>query len=119
MNHILRPRNVLFISLMIPIMSFSQSTYKDTLTVLTPKELKTTNLIFAEHAKYKQENKVLKEEVNNYKSLVKNDSTEISIYSNENTQLKTDVKSLKKKLKIGTKISVVGGIALFLIGLFI
>lgn len=46
-------------------LSFSQNTYpkitKDSLIVLTPLQLKKTNLIFVEHSHLKQENVLLKE----------------------------------------------------------
>lgn len=79
---------------MIPILSFSQSTYpkmtKDSLIVLTPLQLKKTNLIFVEHSKLKEENVLLREVI-----LLK-DST-ISVYEqSENLRFNqmSDLKNL-------------------------
>lgn len=53
---------------MIPISSFSQSTYpritKDSLIVITPLQLKKTNLIFVEHSRMKEEIPLLRETIN-------------------------------------------------------
>ena len=49
---------ILLISLFLPMLSFSQTTYpkivQDSLIVITPQQLKQTNLIFTQHDKYKQ-----------------------------------------------------------------
>lgn len=55
--------------------AFSQNTYpkvtKDSLIVITPLQLKQTNLIFLEHSKFKLEVKELNKQVNDYEAIVK------------------------------------------------
>lgn len=87
--------------------SFSLTTLNgienDSIVTLTPSQLKETNLIFAEHRKLLSENKLLKDQINNYKEdnqlLIKSDSLrllQIDLYKNWNESLN---KSLKKKNK--------------------
>lgn len=78
-------------------------TENDSTIILTPSQLKETNLIFAEHRKLLIENRLLKDQVNNYKEdnnlLIKADSlrvSQISLYKDWNNSLN---KSLKKKNK--------------------
>lgn len=78
-------------------------TENDSIITLTPSQLKQTNLIFVEHKKLLVENKLLKEQIDNYKEdnelLIKTDSiriSQINIYKDLNTSLN---KSLKKKYK--------------------
>lgn len=55
--------------------SFSQTTYpkltSDSLIVITPQQLKTTNLIFLEHSKLKIEAVELNKQIASYDSLIK------------------------------------------------
>lgn len=55
------------IGLLIPIACFSQTTYpkivNDSLIVVTPQQLKTTNLIFLEHSKLLRENELLNKKI--------------------------------------------------------
>ena len=55
------------IGLLIPIACFSQTTYpkivNDSLIVVTPQQLKTTNLIFLEHNKLLKENELLNKKI--------------------------------------------------------
>ena len=83
--------------------TISSGIEKDTIVSLTPSQLKETNLIFAEHSKLLIENRLLREQVNNYKEdndlLIKADSvrlSQISAYRELNNSLN---ESLKKKNK--------------------
>jgi hypothetical protein len=55
------------LSLLIPIVCTSQNIYpqilNDSLVVITPLQLKQTNLIFAEHSRLKQENQLLNSKI--------------------------------------------------------
>lgn len=88
---------ILLVSLLIPILSFSQTTYpkitKDSLIVLTPLQLKKTNLIFVEHSKLKEENLLLREVI-----LLK-DSTINVMHQSENLRFNqlSDLKSTTEK----------------------
>ena len=95
--------------------TISSGIEKDTIVSLTPSQLKETNLIFAEHSKLLTENRLLKEQVDNYKEdnnlLIRADSvrlSQISAYKELNDSLN---KSLKKKNKT-LFFWKVGGIAL-------
>lgn len=67
---------------------FSQNIYprilNDSLIVISPTQLKQTNLIFLEHNKLILENRELKSQLNNYSDLVLNYQTNDSI---KNTQI--------------------------------
>lgn len=67
---------------------FSQNIYprilNDSLIVISPTQLKQTNLIFLEHNKLILENRELKSQLNNYSDLVSNYQTNDSI---KNTQI--------------------------------
>lgn len=60
---------ILLVSLLGTISSFSQTTYPkvtpDSLIVITPKQLKQTNLIFLEHQKVLKENILLNDQITN------------------------------------------------------
>ena len=94
---------LLFISLLIPIACISQTTYpviRDSIVLITPSQLKTTNLIFNEHSYLKKENSLLKEKVStleninfNYEKL---DSLNKIKYESSIKQLNSVIK--KKKL---------------------
>ena len=98
---------LLYLTTLLPIYSFSQTT--STITI-TPEQLKTTNLIFLEHEKYSKEiplleNKIeILENINNtwvhtdsirkinelqYNSVIKNDSIKINKLQNVNKTSKT------------------------------
>lgn len=78
---------------------------------MTPSQLKQTNLIFIEHKKLLIENKLLKEQIDNYKEdnklLIKTDSiriSQINIYKDLNNSLNRSLKNKRKSLlfwKIG------------------
>jgi hypothetical protein len=67
---------ILTLALWIPILSFSQTTYpkitKDSLVVITHKQLRQTNIIFEEHHNLKRENNLLYEEIVVLDSMVNN-----------------------------------------------
>lgn len=90
---------------------FSSTIYKDSIIVITPIQLKNTNLIFAEHSKLLKENSLLKRQIENYKEdnklLIKSDSVrclEINYYSDINKELNNSLQKKNKSLflwKIG------------------
>jgi hypothetical protein len=67
---------ILTLALWIPILSFSQTTYpkitKDSLVVITHKQLRQTNIIFEEHYNLKRENNLLYEEIVVLDSIINN-----------------------------------------------
>ena len=68
--------------------SFSQNTSfpkvtEDSLVVITPAQLKLTNLIFLEHNNLKIENELLNQKIDNYKLLTSNLKTQDSLMSKE------------------------------------
>lgn len=67
---------ILTLALWIPILSFSQTTYpkitKDSLVVITHKQLRQTNIIFEEHHNLKRENNLLYEEIVVMDSMINN-----------------------------------------------
>lgn len=105
----MRKKVILFlISLLIPILSFSKDIYPktigDSLVVITPLQLKKTNLIFLEHRKFKLENNELKLQTDKYKQLYSNCLVMDSINTSINNQLRTELlirdEELQKQLKI-------------------
>lgn len=74
---------------------FSQNTYprilNDSLIVISPTQLKQTNLIFLEHNKLILENQELKSQLNNYSDLVLNYQTNDSIKNTQISLLKNNL----------------------------
>lgn len=120
---------IFLFSLLTVIVSFSQITYptilNDSLIIITPNQLKQTNLIFLEHQKLKTENFEYKNQINNYNLLVKNYEEYVSVQNNKidtliilNTNYNNIIQSqnqkidvLSKKKKVYTGIAI-GGITL-------
>ena len=67
---------ILTLALWSPVLSFSQTTYpkitKDSLVVITHKQLRQTNIIFEEHYNLKRENNLLYEEIVVMDSMINN-----------------------------------------------
>lgn len=85
---------------------FSQVTSKDTVVTITPTQLKTTNLIFAEHQKLSEQVPLLQAKITNLSAingnLVKVDSlrlTQVNMYKQALEGQNADIKQLKKSLK--------------------
>ena len=76
---------ILTLALWIPILSFSQTTYpkitKDSLVVITHKQLRQTNIIFEEHHNLKRENNLLYEEIVVMDSMINNLEMSSSYYN--------------------------------------
>lgn len=76
---------ILTLALWIPILSFSQTTYpkitKDSLVVITHKQLRQTNIIFEEHYNLKRENNLLYEEIVVMDSMINNLEMSSSYYN--------------------------------------
>lgn len=120
---------IFLFSLLTVIVSFSQTTYptilNDSLIVITPVQLKQTNLIFLEHHKLKEENFEYKQQLNNYDLLIKNYEEYVSIQNNKidtliilNTNYNNIIQDqnqkinvLSKKKKVYTGIAI-GGVTL-------
>lgn len=79
-------------------------TIGDSLIVITPLQLKKTNLIFLEHRKFKLENKELRLQTDKYKQLYSNCLVMDSINTSINSQLRTELlvrdEELQKQRKI-------------------
>ena len=114
------------VSLLTPIVSFSQTTYpkilNDSLIVITPLQLKQTNLIFVEHCKLKKqvpelENKILYLNKIN-KSFETSDSIKSTIIKNDSIIISIDRQHIKDLNKQITKIAkkkrnwIIGGFSL-------
>lgn len=104
---------------------------QDSIVFITPKQLKYTNLIFVEHKKLIEENKLLANQVKNYQlktdNLVKSDSlktSQINSYQHINEVYSNKIEDLNKTIKKKDKyakywkiggITVSLGLVLFLI----
>ena len=128
MKNIIKFILILFISLWIPITSSSQSIVpitKDSLILITPEELKITNLIFNEHKMLKEERPFLLKQINGLeelnKSYVLQDSlriVELETWKNQAYLFEKENVKLSKKLKDYKKIPYIsGGIIAVLLGL--
>ena len=92
-------------------------TSQDTLIVITPQQLKTTNLIFVDHKRLIKENELLNLQINNYKEInYKLEQTD-SLRQEQIFQYKIDIEDrnesidrLTKSLNNKQKIIVSGGI---------
>lgn len=117
---------VLLISLLVPILSFSQTIstprlLNDSLVVISLPQLKKTNLIFIEHKKFKSVNEILNEQIKQLNrlnieyekidSIQKNQlikyNTIVNKQSLEISDLNNSLNSEKKKSK--TKNYIIGG----------
>ena len=120
---------VLCISLFIPTPMISQNilrTIPDSVIVLTPRQAKITNLIFAEHYKWSKEVPLLNNQLNSYKNLINNynkvDSLhikEISLLKDQNNESIKNIKNLNKRLITSKIVGYSGGLLLFLLGFLI
>ncbi len=112
MKRLLRKLLVLLsIILLTTTTSFSLTTLtpinNDSIVYLTRKQLKETNLIFAEHHKLLVENKLLEEQISNYKEnnelLMQSNSikeAQINLYKNWNGSLNESLEKRNKSLLI-------------------
>lgn len=104
--------------------TISKEIEKDSIVSITPIQLKETNLIFAEHQKLLNENRLLFEQINNYeednKLLMQSDSirqVQIQTYKNLNETLNKNIDKKNKALffwKVGG-ITVSSGLLIFLL----
>lgn len=101
---------LLLISLLTAISSFSQDTYpkklNDSLVVITANQLKQTNLIFLEHDKLSNENKMLYNKITLLDSLNNN---YVKIDSINNITINNLKQELSKKSKKPIKHYIIGG----------
>ena len=120
---------VLCISLFMPTPMISQNilrTIPDSVIVLTPRQAKITNLIFAEHYKWSKEVPLLNNQLNSYKNLINNYNKvdtlhikEISLLKDQNNESIKNIKNLNKRLITSKIVGYSGGLLLFLLGFLI
>jgi hypothetical protein len=97
-------RILLFVfSLLIPITCISQNTYKvsveDSMIVITPTQLKQTNLIFNEHSKLLKENKILNGIISDYSKIVVSYKTLDSLNNTKISNYQQEIDKTKETLK--------------------
>ena len=101
---------LLLITLLVKIMCFSSNTSRvirqDSTVLITSDQLKYTNLIFVEHKKLLEENRLLYQQVKNYKAktniLLKTDSLrveQIANYQHINEEYILQIDNLNKAIK--------------------
>ena len=93
---------VLLFSLLVPIGINSQNTYQitaDSLIVITPEQLKLTNLIFNEHKYLKEKVEILNDEISNLEALNKTYVVQDSIRRKEIELYKSNYEDINKKYK--------------------
>ena len=92
---------MLLISLLLPMLCFSQTTYpkltNDSLIVITPQQLKATNLIFLEYKKLKLEVPELNKQIVTYESL-------INSYNQSDSLKNAQIKELTSYVEISEQI---------------
>ena len=95
---------LLLINLLIPILSFSQTIYpkiaEDSTIVISPIQLKQTNLIFSEHSKLLLENINYKNLITNYQKIDSVNNEKIDIYYMKIQEQSNVITNLNKKLNI-------------------
>ena len=124
---------ILLISLSLPMLGFSQNTFpkivQDSMIVITPQQLKHTNLIFLEHKKLKLEILELNKKLSLQKQI--NDKLEESLVVQTNTienyksmeSINKDMLYRKdqeiKKYKLSAKGWMIGGISVTVVGVLL
>lgn len=124
---------ILLISLSLPMLGFSQNTFpkivQDSMIVITPQQLKHTNLIFLEHKKLKSEILELNKKLSLQKQI--NDKLEESLVVQTNTienyksmeSINKDMLYRKdqeiKKYKLSAKGWMIGGISVTVVGVLL
>lgn len=84
--------------------SFSQTIYNDSLVLITKTQLKKTNLIFIDHDKLTQENKILADEIFHFRELVKNYQNRENEYRNLVSNLKGQISSVNEDLLVANEL---------------
>lgn len=106
---------LLWLTILLPICSFSQTT--STITI-TPEQLKTTNLIFLEHKKYSEEVLLLEKKVETLEAINKSwmhtDSIRKANEIQYNTIIKKDSVQLAKLQNSGKTMKTVSKISIIL-----
>ena len=128
---------VLLMSLVPTIMCFSQDTLKvknveDSLIIITPIQLKKTNIIFLEHSKLLKENEEYSKQVNNLTKVVNNYNTldslrikQLNVYNKVLIEKQDSINNLNNSLKKSKKrnrvknIIIIGSIISAIIGLIV
>lgn len=128
MKSILKLGLILFISLLTPTLSFSQDMSQktqDSLIIITPKQLKITNLIFAEHSELKKERPLLLKQIEGLEGIVNNFSiqdsirtVEIATYEEKVVTDQKKIKKLKNKLNLSSGLNL-GFLATILLIVFL
>ena len=86
-----------FISLMLPIGSFSQIISPDTL--LTAQDLKKLNLILVQHSKWESEVPILYKQIDTYQKICKSYEISDSIYKEKESLYKEELTNKNKSIK--------------------
>lgn len=114
-----RKLKLLSICLLIPLISFGQTISKDTGLVMTPQQLRITNLIFLEHEKWSKQIPLLKQQIQNYQKLdslaAKHDSLQVQQLVDLNKTIDLQERKIHKLKKV--KSFGIGVIIALLIGL--
>lgn len=120
---------ILLLSLWIPIVSHSQTTYpiiKDSLVLITPQQLKETNLIFSEHKMLLEKVPLLTDQVMTLEKLnktyIEQDSIrlkELSFYKSSYENKSIQYEEFVKKHSKCTRWIIIEGIITFCLGIFI
>lgn len=104
---------ILYLMMTVPILSFSQDTLK-----ITSSQLKTTNIIFSEHAKFSKQLPLLEKQIVNLNNInnswVRTDSvrkSQISQYSLMIEDQNKSIENLKKSINIKKKVITYGAAA--------
>lgn len=104
---------ILCLMMTVPILSFSQDTLK-----ITSSQLKTTNIIFSEHAKFSKQLPLLEKQIVNLNNInnswVRTDSvrkSQISQYSLMIEDQNKSIENLKKSINIKKKVITYGAAA--------
>ena len=95
-----RKLKLLSVCLLIPLISFGQTISKDTGLIMTPQQLRTTNLIFLEHEKWSKQIPLLKQQIRNYQKLdslaSKHDSLQVQQLVDLNNTIDLQERKIKK-----------------------
>ena len=114
-----RKLKLLSVCLLIPLISFGQTISKDTGLIITPQQLRTTNLIFLEHEKWSKQIPLLKQQIQNYQKLdslaYKHDSLQTQQLIDLNNTIDLQEKKINKLKK--TKSFGIGVIIALILGL--
>lgn len=101
---------ILLLSLLTQTTCFSQGIWKDSLAVITTRQLKQANIIFAEHARLKERDSVMTEQIETmnrmmgiYNAIDSINRARINSYSQKVEDQKKEIDSISNDLKAARK----------------